>query len=86
MWKGVYYSGMKTARQKAKLKSAAPAKRASGRPRVDNPMVSQTLRFDPETIMELDAWAKDHGNMARSAAIRMAVSNMLRGRAAEKSS
>lgn len=77
---------MKTTSGKAKPKAKAPAKRAAGRPRVDDPMVSQTIRFDLELVAELDAWAKDHGNIGRSAAIRLAVSNLVRGRAAEKSS
>lgn len=53
---------------------------------MENRKVHQTLRFDPAVIAELDAWAKDHGDIGRSAAIRMAVSNLIRGRAAEKSS
>jgi metal-responsive CopG/Arc/MetJ family transcriptional regulator len=69
---------MKTARQKANVK------RAQGRPKVDDPKVSTTLRFDPELIAALDAWAKENGGMGRSAAIRYAVSNLVRGRDAEK--
>jgi hypothetical protein len=76
---------MKTVSQKAKPKATAPAKRAQGRPKVDDPKVSATLRFDPALIAELDVWAKDHGGMGRSAAIRLAVSNLVKGRATEKS-
>lgn len=53
---------------------------------MDDRKVTTALRFDPALMAELDAWAKDHGDIGRSAAIRLAVSNLLRGRTAEKSS
>jgi hypothetical protein len=68
---------MKPAIKRAKRK---PVKRAAGRPKVDEPKLSTTLRFDPQLIGELDAWAKDNGGMGRSAAIRLAVSNLVKGR------
>jgi len=86
MGKSRYSFGMNSASEKVKSKAVTPAKQGQGRPKVDHPMVSTTLRFDPELIAELDAWAKDHGGMGRSAAIRLAVSNLVKGRAAEKSS
>lgn len=77
---------MKTASQKAESKAIAPKKRGQGRPKVITPKVSTTLRFDPELVAAVDVWAKDHGDMGRSAAIRLAVSNLVKGRASEKSS
>ena len=76
---------MRTTIKKQKPIAAAPVKRGQGRPKVDDPKVSTTLRFDPALITELDAWAKDHGDMGRSAAIRLAVSNLVKGRTIEKS-
>ncbi len=76
---------MKTAARQAKAKPGAARRRSAGRPVVDDPMVSFTLRIDPIAIEKLDAWAKDNGNMNRSTAIRMAVSEFLKRRAVEKS-
>jgi hypothetical protein len=81
-----YSSSVIKATKKAELKGTLPEKRGQGRPKVELPKVSTTLRFDPALIAELDAWALDHGGMGRSAAIRLAVSNLLKGRLAEKSS
>lgn len=83
---GGYYFHMKIAVERSKPKSAETAKRAPGRPKVKDPKKSATLRFDPVFLEELDAWAKDHGDMGRSAAIRLAVSYLIKGRTIEKSS
>jgi hypothetical protein len=70
--------------QKGKLNAAKPLSRGHGRPKVADPKVSTTLRFDPEMIAALDAWGKENG-LGRSAAIRFAVSQLIKNDAAEKS-
>ena len=67
---------------KATKKTAG--KRARGRPKVDSPQLNATIRFDPELVAELDAWAKDNGDMGRSAAIRFMVKQYLRRDGSEK--
>jgi uncharacterized protein (DUF4415 family) len=71
--------------QKAKLNAHKALRRVHGRPKVDDPKVSTTLRFDPEMIAALDAWGKENG-LGRSAAIRFAIAKLLKIDAAEKSS
>jgi hypothetical protein len=69
--------------QKAKRKTTKPLGRGQGRPRVNEPKLSTTLRFDPQLIAALDVWAKENG-LDRSSAIRFAVSQLVKNDAAEK--
>jgi len=69
---------------KTKRKAVKASKRRAGRPQVAVPKASVTLRFSPKLIAKLDAWAAIHGDMGRSTAIRLAVSNMVEDRAVEK--
>jgi uncharacterized protein (DUF4415 family) len=70
---------------KSKLNARKGLTGKHGRPKVDDPKISTTLRFDPDMIAALDAWGKENG-LGRSAAIRFAVSKLLKVDAAEKSS
>lgn len=70
--------------QKTRQKDEKPIKRGQGRPRVEVQKLSSTVRFDPELLADLDAWAKRNGGIGRSAAIRFAVSNLVNVRTAEK--
>ncbi len=72
-------------KQKPKAAQTREKKRM-GRPRVEDPQQAVTIRFDPNLLAELDAWEAEHGHIGRSAAVRLAVSNLVKGRAAEKES
>jgi hypothetical protein len=63
----------------AKSKGSARGKRGRGRPAVDDPKVTMSIRFNGDLIAELDAWAKANGDIGRSAAIRQAVVKLVRG-------
>jgi hypothetical protein len=69
---------------KSKLNARNALTGRRGRPKVDDSKISTTLRFDPEMIAALDAWGKENG-LGRSAAIRFAVSKLLKIDAAERS-
>jgi hypothetical protein len=75
--------GMGKTQQATKAKANLRSKRSRGRPAVDDPKVTMSIRFPGDLIADLDAWAKANGDIGRSAAIRQAVAKMVRG-ASEK--
>lgn len=61
----------------ATMKSRAPAKRERGRPPVQQPRPSVTLRLDPAQLERLDALATDKGT-TRTALIQIAIARILK--------
>lgn len=71
--------------QSTKVKaSSRNATRGRGRPTAADPKVTMSIRFNGNLIAELDAWAKENGDIGRSAAIRQAVVKLVRGGSTEK--
>ncbi len=69
----------KTRSQKQPSVTTQAVKRKKvGRPRVEEPKVTMSLRFSGEMIAALDAWAQKNGEIGRSNAVRQAVAKMVR--------
>lgn len=65
--------------RKAAVRPASRKQGQRGRPVVEDPKVTLSLRFSRSLLDEVDAWARENGEMGRSAAIRHAVTKLVRG-------
>jgi uncharacterized protein (DUF4415 family) len=70
--------------QSTKVKAAPRGKRGRGRPTAADPKLTMSIRFNQDLIVELDSWAKENGDIGRSAAIRQAVVKLVRGGSTER--
>lgn len=63
----------------------AVGKRERGRPKVEDPKATMTIRLSGEQAAEIDAWDEQNGRNGRTAAIRALIARGLRSDAPPKS-